>query len=121
MLNSCLMKTRRVALFVTMLTMLALPSRGFGQGAQMVNGEVIKVDQSANKITLKHGPIPNLGMTDSAMTMVFAVQDPQMLKTVKPGDKVKFTAERVSGVITVTKIQTGPAMDRHHHSGDHRH
>ncbi|MFX5705831.1 copper-binding protein, partial [Acinetobacter baumannii] len=28
----------------------------------MVKGEVKKIDESAGKITLKHGPIKNLGM-----------------------------------------------------------
>ncbi len=102
MLKSHWRKTGRIALFATMLV---LPSQGFAQGASTVNGEVMKVDQSANKITIKHGPIKNLGMNESGMTMVFAVQDPQMLKTVKPADKIKFTAERVNGIITVTKIQ----------------
>jgi Cu(I)/Ag(I) efflux system protein CusF len=105
MLNRCLLKIARVALFIVTLPMAALPTAGFGQGAPMVNGEVVKVDQSANKITIKHGPIANLGMSESGMTMVSAAQDPQMLKAVKPGDKIKFTAERVKGVITVTKIQ----------------
>ena len=69
-----------------------------------VSGEVKKIDESAGKITLKHGPIKNLGM-DEAMTMVFRVKDPAMLKTVKEGDKVQFDADRVDGQITVTKIQ----------------
>jgi Cu/Ag efflux protein CusF len=37
--------------------------------------------------------------------MVFRVQDPAMLKTVKVGDKVKFMPERINGQFTVTKIQ----------------
>jgi Cu/Ag efflux protein CusF len=74
--------------------------------AQMVNGEVRKIDESAGKITLKHGPIKALDM-DEGMTMVFRVQDPAMLKQVKVGDKVKFEAGRVDGKITVTKIQKG--------------
>ena len=72
--------------------------------AQMVNGQVTKIDESAGKITLKHGPIKNLDMDE--MTMVFRVQDPAtMLKQLKVGDKVKFEADRVNGQITVTKIQ----------------
>ena len=67
------------------------------------DGQVVKVDESAGKLTLKHGPIKNLDM--DAMTMVFRVKDPGMLKTVKVGDSVKFEAERVDGAITVTKIQ----------------
>lgn len=76
-----------------------------GAYAQSVNGEVKKLDEAAGKITLKHGPIKALDMTDESMTMVFRVQDPAMLKQVKVGDKVKFDADRVNGKITVTKIQ----------------
>ena len=72
--------------------------------AQSSDGEVRKIDEAAGKITLKHGPIKALDMTES-MTMVFRVQDPAMLKQVKVGDKVKFDADRVNGQITVTKIQ----------------
>ncbi len=73
--------------------------------AQSVNGEVKKIDEAANKITLKHGPIKSLDMNDDGMTMVFRVKDPSMLKSVKVGDKVKFDADRVDGKITVTRIQ----------------
>jgi Cu(I)/Ag(I) efflux system protein CusF len=69
-----------------------------------VIGEVRKIDESAGKITLKHGPIKNLGM-DEGMTMVFRVKDPAMLKQVAVGDKVKFEAENADAGITVTKIQ----------------
>ena len=71
-----------------------------------VRGEVKKIDEAAGKITLKHGPIKNLGM-DEGMTMVFRVTDPAMLKQVKVGDKVQFEAEDVSGNFTVTKMQKG--------------
>ena len=69
-----------------------------------VTGEVRKIDESAGKITLKHGPIKSLGM-DEGMTMVFRVKDPGMLKQVAVGDKVKFEAENADAGITVTKIQ----------------
>jgi len=73
------------------------------QEAPMVNATVKKIDTEQGKITLDHGPIRNLDM--DGMTMVFRTANPAMLKTVKAGDKVKFTAERVNGQITVTKIQ----------------
>jgi Cu(I)/Ag(I) efflux system protein CusF len=76
----------------------------FAQDA-MVTGEVKKVDEAAKKITLKHGAIKNLGMDEDGMTMVFKVQDPAMLKQVKAGDKVQFTAERGSDGIAITKMQ----------------
>ena len=72
--------------------------------ADMVQGEVRKIDESAGKITLKHGPIKNLGM-DQGMTMVFRVKDPAMLKQVKVGDKVQFEAEEATSGYTVTKMQ----------------
>ncbi len=67
-----------------------------------VKGEVIKIDKSAGKITLKHGPIKSLDM--DSMTMVFRVADPAMLDKVKAGDQIEFEADRVNGAITVTKI-----------------
>jgi Cu(I)/Ag(I) efflux system periplasmic protein CusF len=72
--------------------------------APMVNGQVTKIDESAGKITLKHGPIKKLDMNEG-MTMVFRVQDPAMLKQVKVGDKVRFDADRINGQFTVTKIE----------------
>jgi Cu/Ag efflux protein CusF len=68
-----------------------------------VDGEVTKINESAGKITIKHGPIPNLDM--DSMTMVFRVMEPDMLKQVKVGDKIKFDADRVNGAITVTQIE----------------
>jgi len=68
----------------------------------MVKAEVVKVDKSAGKITLKHGPIKNLDM--DAMTMVFRVADPTMLDKVKEGDRIEIEAARVNGAITMTKI-----------------
>lgn len=72
-------------------------------GEALSEGEVRKVDLDAQKITIKHGPLPNLDMPP--MTMVFRVADPAMLQKVKPGDKVKFQAENPGGVLTVTKIE----------------
>ncbi len=68
-----------------------------------VEGEVTKIDESAGKLTIKHGPIPNLDM--DSMTMVFRVMEPDMLKQVKVGDKIKFDADRVNGAITVTQME----------------
>ena len=72
--------------------------------AETVNGQVIKVDQSAGKITIKHGPIKKFDM-DMGMTMVFRAKDPAMLTAVKAGDKVKFEPEQVNGQFTVMKIE----------------
>jgi len=68
-----------------------------------VEGQVTKINEAQQKITLKHGPIKNLNM--DSMTMVFFAPDPAMMKAVKVGDKVTFEAARVNGRITLTKIQ----------------
>lgn len=83
---------------------LALAWSYVASAQALIDGQVTKVDESAGKITLKHGPIKKFDM-DDGMTMVFRAADPAMLKAVKAGDKVKFDAEKVNGQFTVTKIQ----------------
>ena len=73
------------------------------QAGALSEGEVRKVDKDAQKITIKHGPLANLDMP--AMTMVFQVQEPALLDKVKPGDRVKFQAEKIGGGFAVTKIE----------------
>lgn len=72
-------------------------------GQHETDGVVRKIDVAAGKITLRHGPIPNLGM--GAMTMAYQVKDKAMLDGLKDGDAVRFTAERVDGVYTVTRLE----------------
>lgn len=72
--------------------------------AQMVDGQVTKVDESSGKITIKHGPMKKFDMEDG-MTMVFRAKDPAILKQVKPGDKIKFEADKVNGQFTVMKVE----------------
>jgi Cu(I)/Ag(I) efflux system periplasmic protein CusF len=71
--------------------------------APQSDGEVRKLDKEQGKVTLRHGPLQNLDMP--AMTMVFKVADPKVLDTLKVGDKVKFTAQKVEGAYVVTAIQ----------------
>jgi Cu/Ag efflux protein CusF len=70
----------------------------------LTDGLVTKVDASAGKITIRHGPMKKFNM-DDGMTMVYRVQDPAMLQAVKSGDKIKFDAENVNGQFVVTTIQ----------------
>lgn len=69
----------------------------------LVDGEVRKVDLAQQKITLRHAEIPNIEM--SPMTMVFRVKEPALLAQVQAGDKVRFTADKVDGVLTVITIE----------------
>ena len=73
------------------------------QHGSLTEGEVRKVDKQAKKITLRHGAIRNLDMP--GMTMVFNVTDPGVLDKVKPGDKVRFAADKVGDALTVTYLE----------------
>ena len=69
----------------------------------MATAEIRKIDLENKKITLKHSEIKNLDMP--GMTMVFAVKDAAMLDKLAAGDKVMFTADKVSGTFTVMSIE----------------
>ncbi|WP_137895349.1 copper-binding protein [Ramlibacter sp. 2FC] len=71
--------------------------------ADLTDGEVRKVDKTAAKLTIKHGPIKNLDMP--GMTMVFQVRDAALLDKVQAGDKLRFRAENQGGKFFVTEIQ----------------
>lgn len=90
---------------VLTIAALGLSTSVFAQNAPLVSGIVQKIDEAQGKVTLQHGPIKNLDM--DGMTMVFRAQDPVMLKEIKVGDKVQFTADRVNGQITVTSLKKG--------------
>jgi len=68
-----------------------------------VDAEVRRVDTTANKISLKHGEIPNLDMPP--MSMVFQVSDPALLANVKAGDKVLVTVDQIDGAYTVLSLE----------------
>lgn len=91
-----MMKSPMTALLLAVFTTLA-------SAQPLTDGEVRKVDAAQNKITLKHGEIKHLDMPP--MSMVFQVKDPALLAKVKPGDKVRFSADRIDGVYTVTAIE----------------
>ncbi len=109
--------TRNTALAIAMVVALAAPAwaqkvssdHSANGGAKapasapLAEGEVRKIDKAGKKITLKHGPIPNIDMP--AMTMVFAVKDPALLNKAQPGQKVRFQAEMIGGTATVTQLE----------------
>lgn len=89
----------------TLITALAFVAALVG-ATEFAEGEVRRVDTEARKLTLRHGPIANLGM--SPMTMVFQVAEPRLLEGLKPGDRVRFRAERVGGQFTVVAVEVVP-------------
>lgn len=99
------MKSRQAtaAILKTLTALTAGLGIALSVHAQAVDGEVKKVDAEAGKVTLKHGEIKNLDMP--AMQMSFRVSDPNWLKTLQVGDKVKFTADKVGGQFTITTLE----------------
>ncbi len=94
---------KRIA--ISLIAALSLSGAALAQNLPTVSGTVEKVDTAQGKITIDHGPIPNLNM--ESMTMVFRAPDTNLLKGLKAGDKVQFTADRVNGQISVTSIKKG--------------
>jgi Cu/Ag efflux protein CusF len=70
----------------------------------LVKGKVTKVDPAAQKLTIRHEPMKKFDM-EEGHTMVFRVKDPAMLKQIKPGDDIRFDADKINGAFTVIEIQ----------------
>jgi Cu(I)/Ag(I) efflux system periplasmic protein CusF len=96
------LKMKMLQGFAFFVMIALVPAIAIAQSASVISAKVEKVDESAAKVTLDHAAIPGLDMP--AMTMVYKVKDPKMLKSVKGGDKVKFNIEKINGQLTVTKI-----------------
>ncbi|SFI58129.1 Copper binding protein CusF [Pseudomonas guineae] len=96
---------------IAMVGMLSGPALTTVQAAEtassnavaMSQAEVRKIDSANQKITLRHGPLANLGMPP--MTMVFTVQDATQLEGLNVGDKVQFVAQQQGSQFVATELQ----------------
>ena len=66
-------------------------------------GRVVAVDRAAGRITLEFRPIPQLLLEGG--TRIFLVKDPASLKSLGPGDKVRFEVERDGRSYVVTRVE----------------
>jgi Cu(I)/Ag(I) efflux system protein CusF len=64
-------------------------------------GEVRRIDAQQGTVALRHGEIKALGLP--AATLVYRAA-PALLRDIKPGDKVRFTAARQDGKYVLTAI-----------------
>ena len=71
----------------------------------LADGQVVKIDEGAGKITVTHGPIQGIGINESGRTDEFAVKDGLVFNALKEGDKIRFAAERVNGEPTITRLE----------------
>lgn len=67
------------------------------------DGVIRKLDRASGTVTIAHGEIANLNM--GPMTMSFKAKTPAMLKPFKEGDKIRFRAAEVKGVLTIDSIE----------------
>ena len=81
------------------------PAPGSPTGMTMARGEVKKVDGRAGTIAVQHEPIANLQMP--ATTTVFRVKDRATLDQIKPGDKINFSVEHATGLVTMITVERG--------------
>jgi Cu/Ag efflux protein CusF len=89
----------------TLVAAWALAAAAWAQ-VPTTNGEVTKVDKAGARVTIKHGEIKHLDMPP--MTMSFRVRDAKSIETLAPGDRVRFTVEKIDGQFTVTSISKAP-------------
>ncbi len=96
------MKLKRTLSLLTLSLGLLTAATAWAQ-ASLTDGEVVKVDKGAGKLTLKHGEIKNLDMPP--MTMAFRVSDPKWLDQVAAGQKLRFVVEKLNGQYTITRLE----------------
>ena len=88
----------RIALSV--IVALSIASAAYAQ--EVLKGEVVTVDKASRKVGIKLSGA--VGSSDATAPTPFKVQDARMFDSVKPGDKVSFTAERLDGVMTIKNL-----------------
>ncbi len=66
-------------------------------------GTVNSVDVTTGKVNLSHEPIESLGWKN--MTMGFPVQNPALLKNIKPGAQVEFDLQKRGDAYLITSIK----------------
>ena len=90
----------------TALAMIAIGiAPSFSQESALVNGEVTKIDEPAGKVTIKHGPIASLSLNEDGKTDDFRPNDGLLFNALKVGDKIRFSAERKNGELTIIKLE----------------
>jgi hypothetical protein len=82
---------------ICMMSSYAIPN------PEWINGEIIRIDQSRDRIVLKHEYIASIKM--HAMTMPFGTTKDLNLETYRPGDKVRFQFKVEDGALNITTIE----------------
>jgi len=70
---------------------------------EWAKGEVRRIDIENKKLTIKHEEIKSLDMPP--MSMVFYVENADILKGINPGDKVEFIPDQKGAKLFVKQIK----------------
>jgi len=69
-------------------------------------GRITQFDHINGRLTLQHAPTGTVGAVGaSSLVDEYKIQDSVGSKDLHAGDEVDFTAARIGGVLTITKIQ----------------
>ncbi len=95
------MKKSIAAVMLGLATVVAAGSIAHAQETGRGSGEVRRVQPDQGKIAIKQGAISDLKLPE--MTLSYKI-DRSLLKDIKPGDSVSFTAERVGKDYVIKEI-----------------
>ena len=87
----------------TIIALICLMSSLAVANPEWVNGEIVRIDPSRDRIVLKHEYIASIKM--HAMTMPFGTPKGLNLDAYRPGDKVRFQIKVVDGTLDITAIE----------------
>ncbi len=69
-------------------------------------GQITQFDHINGTITLRHAPAGTVGSAGAPSVVdEYKIKDGGASKNLHAGDEVEFTATRIDGVLTITKIQ----------------
>jgi len=99
------MLRRRTVFSAALFALTVSPIPSLGQESAQVTGEIVKIDERAGKVSIKHGPIASLNLNEDGKTDDFRPKDGLLFNALKVGDKIRFTAERANGELTIVKLE----------------
>lgn len=92
---------RNTLILLVLLSSFALRPLS-AQNDEAISGDVTSVDLKSGTIAMSHEPNERLKLGRG--TDAFRVGDPVMLNAIRPGRRIRITAERVNGALTITKV-----------------
>lgn len=88
--------------FIVLATLFTGPANA-AEEPVWTKGTVTRVKPDQSKVTIRHEEIKDLGMP--AMKMVFAVDDPALLESLKEGDEREFHFVKEQGRFKVKAVK----------------